>query len=134
VIDGAIGDERIAGAVVLMARDGEVVYRRAAGLADREARRPMREDSILLFSSVTKPIVSAAALALVEAGSLGLDDRQRLAKVPMSAGTWRWGGVYGHSWWVDLAQRFSVIVFTNTGVEGMSGSFPTDVANAVYGG
>jgi CubicO group peptidase (beta-lactamase class C family) len=57
-----------------------------------------------------------------------------LAKVPMSAGTWRWGGVYGHSWWVDPDQRLSVIVLTNTGIAGMSGAFPTDVANAVYGG
>jgi CubicO group peptidase (beta-lactamase class C family) len=74
VVDLAIAEERIVGAVVLVARGGEVVYRRAAGLADREAKRPMREDSIFLFSSVTKPIVSAAALALVEAGTLGLDD------------------------------------------------------------
>src|SRR5687768_9307669 len=61
VIDRAIADERVVGAVVLVARGGEVVYRRAAGLADRESARPMREDSIVLFSSVTKPIVSAAA-------------------------------------------------------------------------
>ncbi|HYU16943.1 MAG TPA: serine hydrolase domain-containing protein [Candidatus Acidoferrum sp.] len=365
VIDRAIAEQRVVGTVVLVARDGEVVYRRAAGLADREAKRPMREDSIVLFSSVTKPIVSAAALALVEAGRLRLDDPvtrwlpdfkprlpdgreptitvrqllthtaglnypffekedgpyhraevsngfdqpglsfeenaariasvpllyepgtgwgyslatdvlgevvaragggtlpevvkrtvtgplalrdtgftiadpQRLAtpyadarprpvrmsddhllafgasalryaparifdpasypsggagmagtagdflrfletlrkggapilkpetlremtrnqvghmaesgigpgwgfgygvsvledpaaaKVPMSPGTWRWGGVYGHTWWVDPAQRLSVVVFTNTGIEGMIGAFPTDIARAVY--
>ena len=34
-IDCAIGEQRLSGAVVLIARDGEVVYRRAAGLADR---------------------------------------------------------------------------------------------------
>ncbi len=366
VIDRAIADERVVGAVVMVARGGEVVYRRAAGLADRESARPMREDSIVLFSSVTKPIVSAAALALVDAGKLGLDDpvtrwlpdfrpkladgrepvitvrhlithtaglsypffekedgpyhvakvsngfdqpglsfeenarrlasvpllyepgtgwsyslatdvlgeivgragggtlpevvkrtvteplgmrdtgfavddRQRLAtpyadarprparmsadhslafaasalryaparifdpasypsggagmagtagdflrflealraggapilkpatvremtrnqvgklaesflgpgwgfglgfsvvedpvaaKVPLSAGSWRWGGVYGHSWWVDPARQLSVVVITNTGVEGMSGAFSSDIAGAVYG-
>jgi CubicO group peptidase (beta-lactamase class C family) len=366
VIDRAIADERVVGAVVLVARGGEVVYHRAAGLADRESARPMREDSIVLFSSVTKPIVSAAALALVDAGRLGLDDpvtrwlpdfrpkladgrepvmtvrhllthtaglsypffekesgpyhqanvsngfdqpglsfeenarrlvsvpllyepgtgwsyslatdvlgevvaragggslpevvkrtvteplgmrdtafavadRQRLAtpyadarprparmsadhslafgasalryaparifdpasypsggagmagtagdflrflealraggapilkaatvremarnqvgtlagsflgpgwgfglgfsvvedpvaaKVPLSAGSWRWGGVYGHSWWVDPARQLSVVVITNTGVEGMSGAFSSDIASAVYG-
>lgn len=366
VIDRAIADERVVGAVVMVARGGEVVYHRAAGLADRESARPMREDSIVLFSSVTKPIVSAAALALIDAGRLGLDDpvtrwlpdfrpklpdgrepvitvrhllthtaglsypffekeggpyhkaavsngfdqpglsfqenarrlasvpllyepgtgwsyslatdvlgeivaragggtlpevvkrtvteplglrdtafavtdRQRLAtpyadarprparmsadyslafgasalryaparifdpasypsggagmagtagdflrflealraggapilktatvremsrnqvgklaesslgpgwgfglgfsvledpvaaKVPLSAGSWRWGGVYGHTWWVDPAQRLSVVIITNTGVEGMSGAFSSDIASAVYG-
>jgi len=54
------------------------------------------------------------------------------AKVPMSAGTWRWGGVYGHTWWVDPARRLSVVILTNTGIEGMTGAFPTDIARALY--
>ncbi|HEV7369679.1 serine hydrolase domain-containing protein [Arenibaculum sp.] len=74
VISRALEEERIVGAVVLVARDGEVVYRRAAGLADREAGTPMREDAVFRFASLTKPIVSAAALALVERGALRLDD------------------------------------------------------------
>ncbi len=39
VIDHAIAEKRIVGTVVLIAYDGKVVYRRAAGLANREARR-----------------------------------------------------------------------------------------------
>jgi CubicO group peptidase (beta-lactamase class C family) len=74
VIDRAIADERVVGAVVLVAEDGNVVYRRAAGFADREAQVPIREDSIVRFASMTKPIVSAATLALVEQGKLKLDD------------------------------------------------------------
>jgi CubicO group peptidase (beta-lactamase class C family) len=74
VIDRAIAEHRLVGAVVLVARDGKVVYRRAAGLADREAERPMREDAIFRFSSVTKPFVSAAAMRLVQDGKLNLDD------------------------------------------------------------
>ena len=70
----ALADQRLVGTVVLIARDGEVVHRAVAGHADREAGRPMREDSIFRFSSLTKPIVSAAAMALIEAGSLRLDD------------------------------------------------------------
>lgn len=73
-IDRALAERRLVGAVVLVARDGDVVYRRAAGYADREARRPMVEDALFRLASVTKPIVSAAALALVERGVLGLDD------------------------------------------------------------
>jgi hypothetical protein len=35
VIEAAIAEQRIVGAVVLVAREGELVYRRAAGLVDR---------------------------------------------------------------------------------------------------
>jgi CubicO group peptidase (beta-lactamase class C family) len=74
VIDNAIAEHRLVGTVVLVARDGKVVYRRAAGLADREADRPMREDAIFRFSSVSKPFVTAAAMRLVQDGKLRLDD------------------------------------------------------------
>ncbi|MGO4713049.1 serine hydrolase domain-containing protein [Bradyrhizobium sp. 2TAF24] len=55
-----------------------------------------------------------------------------LAKTPQSAGTWAWGGVYGHSWFVDPARKLTVVVMTNTAFEGMAGKLPTDVRNAVY--
>jgi CubicO group peptidase (beta-lactamase class C family) len=57
----------------------------------------------------------------------------RLAASPESVGTWRWGGAYGHSWFVDRAQGLSVIAFTNTLYEGMSGRFVTELRDAVYG-
>src|SRR5689334_12419306 len=74
VIDGAIARNHIVGAVMLVARRGTVVYRRAAGAADREAQRPMTVDAIFRYASLTKPIVSATALKLIESGRLGLDD------------------------------------------------------------
>jgi CubicO group peptidase (beta-lactamase class C family) len=73
VIDQAIGEERIVGTVVLVAEDGQVVYRRAAGFADREEGVRVREDTVFRFASLTKPIVSVAALALMERGRLRLD-------------------------------------------------------------
>ena len=74
VIDSVLDDQRIVGTVVLVSRQGELVYQRAAGLADREAGIPMREDAIFRLASLSKPMVSAAALAAVEQGILGLDD------------------------------------------------------------
>jgi CubicO group peptidase (beta-lactamase class C family) len=74
VVDTAVAEQRLVGTVVLVARDGKVVYHRAAGLADREAGRPMREDAVFRFSSVTKPFVSVAVMKLVEDGVLRLDD------------------------------------------------------------
>jgi CubicO group peptidase (beta-lactamase class C family) len=74
VIDAALADRRLVGAMVLVARDGQVTYRRAAGLADREAGRPVREDTVFRYASLAKPIVTIAALRLVEEGRIGLDD------------------------------------------------------------
>lgn len=74
VIDRAIADKRIVGTVILVARNGDLVYARAAGLADREAGRAMREDDIFRFASVTKPFVTAAAMRLVEQGVVKLDE------------------------------------------------------------
>ena len=73
-IERAITEKRIVGAVVLVSHDGKLVYQRAVGLADREAKRPMQLDTVFRLSSVSKPIVSAAALALVDQGKLSLDD------------------------------------------------------------
>lgn len=74
VIDQALADKRIVGTVVLVAEEGRVIYHRAAGEADREAHTPMREDTVFRLASMSKPIVSTAALALVDQGKLGLDE------------------------------------------------------------
>jgi CubicO group peptidase (beta-lactamase class C family) len=73
VIDEALAQQRVVGAVVLIAVDGETVYSRAAGDADREAARPMGLDTLFRLSSVSKVYVSVAALALVRQGRLALD-------------------------------------------------------------
>ncbi|MBD9530273.1 beta-lactamase family protein [Comamonas sp. CMM01] len=57
-----------------------------------------------------------------------------LARSPESPGTWRWGGAYGHAWWVDRARGLTVVAMTNTLYEGMSGRFVTDLRDAVYQG
>jgi CubicO group peptidase (beta-lactamase class C family) len=55
------------------------------------------------------------------------------ARSPESPGTWRWGGAYGHSWFVDTARALSVIALTNTLYEGMSGRFVGELRDAIYG-
>ncbi|MDQ7728500.1 serine hydrolase domain-containing protein [Halomonas sp. SpR8] len=74
VINRAIAENRIVGTVVLVAQNGEIVYRRAAGQFDREARTPMYEDAVFRLASITKPIVSATLMRLVEEDKLTLDD------------------------------------------------------------
>ena len=65
---------RIVGCVVLVNRGGREVYARAAGLADREAGRGMARDAVFRLASVTKPVVAAAVLRLVDQGRMALDD------------------------------------------------------------
>lgn len=56
------------------------------------------------------------------------------AGTPESPGTWRMGGTYGHSWFVDPKEELSVAAFTNTALEGMSGQYTTDICGAIYAG
>jgi CubicO group peptidase (beta-lactamase class C family) len=62
------------GARLLIARGDTALVDIAAGHADIARSRPLRKDAIYRIHSMTKPIVSAAALRLVGAGHAGLDD------------------------------------------------------------
>jgi CubicO group peptidase (beta-lactamase class C family) len=55
-----------------------------------------------------------------------------LACSPQNSGTWKWGGVYGHHWYVDPSARIAVVALTNTAMDGMVGAFPQALLNAVY--
>jgi CubicO group peptidase (beta-lactamase class C family) len=65
---------RIPGVVMLVVRDGKVVMNKAIGRQDAEKGVAMRTDSIFRMYSMTKPIVSVAAMMLVEEGRLLLSD------------------------------------------------------------
>lgn len=65
---------RIAGAVSLVARRGQIVLVEAVGKADIEEGRAMHEDSLFRIASMTKPIVSLAVMMLHEEGRFLLDD------------------------------------------------------------
>lgn len=74
VLSQAVDRGQVAGAVVMVAHDGQVVYHKSFGSSDRESGAPMRTDTVFRLASMTKPIVSAAALALADQGQLSLDD------------------------------------------------------------
>jgi CubicO group peptidase (beta-lactamase class C family) len=62
------------GMVMVVMRDGKVVYSKALGLRDPKTREPMTEDTLFRMYSMTKPVVSVAAMMLVEEGRLDLTD------------------------------------------------------------
>jgi CubicO group peptidase (beta-lactamase class C family) len=74
VVDEALEAGRVVGTVVLVQHHGEPVYARAAGYADREAGIPIALNTVFRWASLTKPVVAATALALMERGRLDLDD------------------------------------------------------------
>jgi len=61
------------GMVVLLAR-GDEVHVDAIGCAAFGSAQPMRRDTLFRIASMTKPIVAAATMMLVEDGKLALDD------------------------------------------------------------
>ena len=69
---GYVDAGALPGAVVLIARNDKVAYFKAFGYRDREHKVAMTTDSIFRLASMTKPIVSAAAMILVEEGKLDL--------------------------------------------------------------
>src|SRR5713226_9445018 len=69
-----IDQGKLPGAVFLVARKGKLVYSDAIGLQNKEAGKPMPKDAIFRIYSMTKPIVSVAAMMLVEYGRMQLTD------------------------------------------------------------
>ena len=69
-----IDDGTIAGAVTLIARHGDTVEFEAQGMADIEAGRAMKKDTIFQIMSMTKPITAIGIMMLVEEGKLALRD------------------------------------------------------------
>jgi len=68
----ATGD--IPGAVSLVWRRGELLQLEAVGLRDMEAKLPVERDTIFRIASMSKPVVSAVAMILMEQGAMRLDD------------------------------------------------------------
>ena len=69
-----VDDNRIAGAVGLVMRDGRIVYEHAVGWSDKEAGRTMTPDAMFRIASQTKAITSVAIMMLVEEGKIALGD------------------------------------------------------------
>jgi CubicO group peptidase (beta-lactamase class C family) len=69
-----VDDSQVSGAVALVLRDGNPVYERAVGWADKESGRKMQTNSIFRIASQTKAFTSAAVLALMEEGKIGINE------------------------------------------------------------
>lgn len=72
-LNSALDEKRIVGAVIAVMKDGELAHFKPYGLANREQGKPMTEDAIFRLASISKPIVTAAAMRMIELDKFGLD-------------------------------------------------------------
>ncbi|AUC84703.1 serine hydrolase [Polaribacter sp. ALD11] len=63
-----------AGASVLVAKDGQVIYRKAFGKANLELDVDMTPDNVFQIGSITKQFTAVSILMLLEEGKLSLED------------------------------------------------------------
>ena len=74
VLQAEVERQRLPGAVALIARHGNVVLFESLGAQDPATGTAMARDAIFRIYSMTKPIVSVAAMMLMEQGKLLLSD------------------------------------------------------------
>jgi len=72
VFQADIDKGAIPGAVLLVARNGKLVYLQALGYQDREKQVRMKPNAIFRIASMTKPITSVAVMMLAEEGKIDL--------------------------------------------------------------
>lgn len=74
VIQAQIDQQKMAGVVLYVARDGREVRHRAYGRSDLERGTPMSTDAIFRIASMSKAVTSIAVMMLYEEGRLMLHD------------------------------------------------------------
>lgn len=72
LLEQAVAANEIAGANLLLLRDGREIAYAEAGYADRAAKKSYKRDTISRLYSMTKPVTAAAAMILMERGMLDL--------------------------------------------------------------
>ena len=69
-----VDEKQFNGATAIIVRDGRIVYFKAFGYSDIQQKKIMQKDNIFRIASMTKPIISVAAMMLYEEGKFSLDD------------------------------------------------------------
>ena len=69
-----VDEKTVAGVVTLVARGNDIIEFDAQGMADAEAGRAMRKDSIFQIMSMTKPVTAIGIMMLAEEGKLSVRD------------------------------------------------------------
>jgi CubicO group peptidase (beta-lactamase class C family) len=73
-LSGFVERDELVGVSALVYEGGDEAYFGAFGMADREAERPMRRDTLVQIYSMTKPLTGVTLMTLYEEGLFALDD------------------------------------------------------------
>jgi CubicO group peptidase (beta-lactamase class C family) len=74
VLRAGIENNELAGANLMLVKNGKEVFYHEDGFADREAGLPIKRNSIFRLYSMTKPVTAAAVMILLERGEIELFD------------------------------------------------------------
>ena len=74
VVEQAVQNDELRGAVVLVARSGKIVLHKAYGFSDSDSKIPLRKDALFRMASNSKAVTAAGILLLVQDGKMQLDD------------------------------------------------------------
>lgn len=69
-----VDEKKIAGAVTLVARNGQIASFEAVGFQNIRKKLPMTRNTVFRIASMTKPFAAASVMMLCEEGKLKLDD------------------------------------------------------------
>ncbi len=73
-LNAAVKNQWVPGSTALVMKDNKVVFEQTIGYRDRENNALLKSTDIFRIASMTKPIVTVAAMILIEKGKLKLDD------------------------------------------------------------
>ena len=74
ILQDAVDRGDVPGYIALVAREGKVLRHEARGLSDIENKLSFTTNTLCWIASITKPVTVSAAMTLVDAGKLALDD------------------------------------------------------------
>lgn len=73
-MESYVGQSKIAGLSMMLAKKGKVVYHENIGCQDLESQVPISDDTIFRIYSMTKPIVCTALMMFYDQGKFALSD------------------------------------------------------------
>ncbi len=74
LMESYVSEGKLAGIVLLVAKEGKVAHAGVYGEMDRESGQAMRRDALFRIYSMTKPITGVALMTLYDEGKFKLDD------------------------------------------------------------
>ena len=73
-MDAYVASGKLPGCLTAVMRHGALAYLNRSGFADPQSQRPVEADTVFRIHSMTKPVVTAAAMSFFEEGRFQLDD------------------------------------------------------------